>query len=301
MKISQNPQKTNIYTKNNLSVVGNNAVKSDKSLQVNSFLWGNNQLSSQLSLNFKNSISFSAQKSNFTNTKLINKFNNTIAEIDQNITDVNFDNLKIEKKLENGKTKLILPEKYKKFEDNLNTIIEIIPEFAETIGRKQFVNPTYPQYSHKNTLDIHILDVLQRFIKNDDYKNLSEKDKYLGKIAILTHDVKKDEGVNDKNHPFKSAIVAQKIGNRLNLSAKDRKKIRELVENHHWSQNISEKKESIEDVALKFKQNGTWNIAKIFAKVDLKSVSDEIYEKLKDTLGNYTEEIQKLLNEKPSP
>ena len=296
MKINQNSQKTNIHAKNNFSVVGNNAVKSDKGLQANAFLWGNNQLSSKLSLNFRNGISFSAQKSNFTDTKLINKFNNTIAEIDQNITDVNFDNLKIEKKSENGKIKAILPEKYKKFEDNLNTIIEVIPELAETIGRKQFVNPTYPQYSHKNTLDIHILDVLQRFTKDEDYKNLNERDKYLGKIAILTHDVKKDAGINDKNHPFKSAIIAHATGIKLNLPAKETEKIKEIVENHHWSQNISEKKESITDVTFKFKQNGTWHIAKIFAKVDLKSVSDEIYERLKDTLGNYTEEIQKLLN-----
>jgi len=301
MRINQKSQKTNIYAKNNFSVVGNNAVKSDKSLQVNSFLWGNNQLSSQLSLNFKNSISFSAQKSNFPDTALINKFNNTIAEIEQNITGVDFDNLKIEKKLENGKTKAILPEKYKKFEDNLNTIIEVIPEFAETIGRKQFKNPTYPQYSHKSTLDIHILKVLQKFVNDDDYKKLSENDKYLGKIAILAHDVKKDEGINDRNHPFKSAIVGHTVGAKLNLSVNEKKKIGEIIENHHWSQNISEKKESITDVAFKFKQNGTWNIAKIFAKVDLKSVSDEIYERLKDTLGNYTEEIQKLLNEKPSP
>ena len=47
----------------------------------------------------------------------------------------------------------------------------------------------------------------QRRDFEDKYKKLSEEDKYLGKVAILIHDVKKDEGIIDKNHPLKSAII----------------------------------------------------------------------------------------------
>lgn len=211
--------------------------------------------------------------------------------------------------------KVILPEEYKNLENDLNAIISVLPEFITTVGKKQ-------HETHKYTLDIHILKTLQEFIKENNlnkdkkassitlFEKLKQKliknkktnapidnDNKIAKIAILLHDIEKEEKTVDKEHPLKSALEVQSIIKKLNLTNRDQERIWGLVNYHHWLEALNTNKTTPQDIAFQFRKAGDFDIAKLFAKADLKAVNDNFYDSYKDSLEKYTQEVQNLVNQ----
>lgn len=164
----------------------------------------------------------------------------------------------------------------------LNTIIKALPEFINIIGKKQ--NPV-----HSYPLDIHTLLVLANSIDNPDYKKLTTIDKIMLKLTCLIHDISKCENIADEGHYNQSAIISKGISKRFftNPFAQDR--VYDLVKNHHWLEKLNtsyndKKNETIRKIAYRFRQPNDYDIAKIFAKADLQSVSDKFFNEHKKTL-----------------
>ncbi|MDD3012787.1 MAG: hypothetical protein PHC34_03715 [Candidatus Gastranaerophilales bacterium] len=230
--------------------------------------------------------------------ELIKELHNAIDEIEKSIinTDFNTPRFKFGLPLDNN-GKITIPE-HKKLENNLNTIIEIIPEFKDSIGNKQ--NPV-----HKYTRDIHILSVLQEVVKNENYEKLPINDKKIAKLFALMHDIEKEKEKVDQNHPLKSALKANTILQRLAFSTEDRIRIVNLVRNHHWLAELNcAEYPDIDSKAFAFSRIGDFEVVKIFSEADLRSITDGFYDykfetsrySNKDALRVFSEEIQKRIN-----
>jgi len=204
--------------------------------------------------------------------ELIKELHNAIDEIEKSIlnTDFNSPDFKFGLPIDNnGKIKI---QENKELENNLNTIIKIIPEFKDSVGNKQ--NPT-----HKYTRDIHILSVLQEVIKNENYEKLPANDKKIAKLFALMHDIEKEKEHVDPTHPLKSSLKADTILQRLNFPSEDRIKIVNLIRNHHWLAELnSVEYPDINSKALEFSRIGNFDIVKIFSEADLRSITDNFFD-----------------------
>lgn len=184
---------------------------------------------------------------------------------------------------ENNKISLL--SNNKALENDLNDITAALPEFFTAIGKKQ-------HDAQKYTLDKHQLKVLKEFILDPEYKNLSPKDKFIGKTMCLFHDISKKEGIVDTNHPQQSAIDMYSAINNLNMSKTDNDRVIGLIKNHYWSGDLANKYKTPKDEAFDFRKAGDFNIAKIFEKSDLKGVSDQFYSEYKDKLARNMQLVQ---------
>ena len=168
----------------------------------------------------------------------------------------------------------------KELDKFLNTIIKASPEFINTIGK--------PQHgTHKYTLDIHQLLVLANSINNPDYNKLNNTDKTMLKLSTIFHDIAKEENKVDKGHQFPSSLYARSIIKKFFKNPESRDRVYELIKNHHWLEefsNSNNKEEISKDLAYRFRRPNDFEIAKIMAKSDLMSVSDEFYESHKSAL-----------------
>ena len=163
----------------------------------------------------------------------------------------------------------------------LNSLIKGMPEFINIIGKKQ-------HGGHKFTLDVHILSVLQKAMKNPEYKNLSKKEQFCLKFTAILHDIAKPEGVKDDSHAEICALYARDILNKENMRIpnfiKDR--IFELVKNHHWLTEYNKNKTTPQEVAVIFRRDGDLKISQILSEADIKSIdgSDSSYSSFLDGL-----------------
>lgn len=179
-----------------------------------------------------------------------------------------------------------------KLDEELNMVIKGVPEFINIIGKTQ-------HKTHNYSLDIHSLLVLANSINNPQYKNLNASDRAVLKIACLTHDSAKKEGEVDKEHQIPSALYAKSIASRYFKEPETIDRIYELIKNHHWLEefNNADDKKAIRKLAFNFRRKNDFELAKIFARADLKSVSDEFYSNHKDALddiGIIEENINKI-------
>ncbi len=179
--------------------------------------------------------------------------------------------------------------RYKDLETNLNNIVKALPEFLTSVGKEQHKTQKY-------TLDMHQLKVLKEFITHPGYSKLSDKDKKLGKMAILIHDIAKKEGEEDKAHPLNSSIDAYHIIKKLKLPEFEHDRVISLIKNHHWSEELVKSQKSEQDVAFEFRKPGDFDISKIFAEADLKSINDTFYDDYKDILKDNIKKVQPLVN-----
>lgn len=168
----------------------------------------------------------------------------------------------------------------KNLDDAINDIIDGIPEFINTIGKKQ-------HETQEHSLDIHQLMVLAHSINNPEYKNLSSKDKSFLKIVCLLHDISKKEEIIDEEHQDASSLVANSIVPRFFENENDQDRIFDFIKNHHWLKeyNTSNDKEmTAKKIAFKFRRPNDFKVAKIFAKADLFGVSNNFYNLHKEAL-----------------
>lgn len=172
----------------------------------------------------------------------------------------------------------------KHLETILNEIIGIIPEFITTVGKIQHV-------THAYTLDIHILKTMQNFIKTDAYKSIREDDQNITKLAILLHDIGKEEFVIDRFHPDKSSIVATKILDRLNINSDTKERINNFVLHHQWVRDLEEEAKPLSQIAHAFKRPGDFHIAVLFSLADLHAIGNGFEIGKEETYLKYFEQI----------
>ena len=147
----------------------------------------------------------------------------------------------------------------------LNSLIKGMPEFISVIGK--------PQHdSHQFSVDVHILNVLQKSLSNPNYEKLSDYDKTCLKFAVIMHDISKPEKLNDPFHPVKSAEYAEDILSNYNFPTAAKKEIHDLIRNHHWLASYNNRINSPENVAVIFRKHNDIQIARIFAEADLKGI-----------------------------
>lgn len=180
-----------------------------------------------------------------------------------------------------------------KLDEMLNTILQACPEFINIIGKKQHA-------THEWSVDIHTLLNLAYSFKNPDYLRLNSVDKAMLKFATLFHDISKPEGEIDKTHQITSSYMARNIIAKFIKNPNTTDRIIDLIQNHHWSEefaNAADKREKAMELAFRFKIPNDFEIAKIMAKSDIKSVSNNFYEAHKSALDdNNLAIIQEMLD-----
>lgn len=172
--------------------------------------------------------------------------------------------------------KIILPKGFEGYQQSLEEITNVFPEFLFTIGLKQ-------HETHKFQLAEHILKVFEGNVRNPLYKTLNETDRRVLGISTLLHDINKVEKTEDVIHALISSqstnAIMERFGH-LSLAEKDR--IINLVENHHWLEKISLEEEALTsavvgDLAYTFRSGNDFTLAKIFAESDLKGVNPNFF------------------------
>lgn len=167
----------------------------------------------------------------------------------------------------------------KKLNKILNSLLDGYPEFVNIIGKKQ------DDKNHILSVDLHILKVFKEFMKNPEYKKLSDNDKTVSKFMILNHDIAKPEGLIDKFHQNVSAFYVRDLLKRYNFPIETKNRIIELINNHHWLEEFNIGKVSLQETAARFRRPNDFLIAKIFAEADLKGVSEKFYDRFSESLS----------------
>lgn len=153
----------------------------------------------------------------------------------------------------------------------LENFIKDVPEFSFMIGKPQ-------NGVHAYSLDSHTLQNLQKALKYADDANLSDESKEILKMSILLHDMGKQfkgSSVSDTGHAILSKKYAKQILERFDYPQATKDKILNLIENHHWFKDFNKGTLSADDVLKIFGDD--IQLAKIMAKADLESVSDDFH------------------------
>ena len=160
--------------------------------------------------------------------------------------------------------------------DFVNSILQGVPEFAPYFGK--------PQHGgHQYSLDIHILNVLQKSLNNprydavdkDGFKLLDDESKMVLKFSALLHDIgKMHMSGKDEGHAERSAEYVYSILDRFNLPKRVKNRIINIVNNHHWFEQLCTGAIQENTVATIFRTTADFTIARIMAQSDLESVHD---------------------------
>lgn len=180
----------------------------------------------------------------------------------------------------------------KELNEYLNYIISAFPEFINIIGKQQ-------HSTHKYTLDVHSLLVLAESIKNPKYQtHLNKEDKITLMATTLFHDIAKEENNVDKAHPFNSANRTRGIIKKIFPDRYFDERIYDLIANHNFLEKISDgDKLTKQQMAFNFRRPNDFEIAKIIAEADLKSVSDEFYSIYQNALTSVnTKDVNRNIN-----
>lgn len=153
----------------------------------------------------------------------------------------------------------------------LEKFIKDVPEFSFMIGK--------PQNSlHAYSLDSHTLQNLQKALNYAEKAGISPEQKEILKMSILLHDIGKQfkgSNVSDTGHAALSKAYAESILERFNYPQTTKDKILNLIENHHWFKEFNKGNMTPEQVLATFGDD--IELAKIMAKADLESVSDDFH------------------------
>lgn len=174
----------------------------------------------------------------------------------------------------------------------LENLIKGLPEFTTVIGKPQ-------HKTHKYTVDIHILSVLQKAIKNPLYKELSDTDKMALKFAIILHDFGKRGAIIDEGHAILSAHYAIGILDKFDIDDNLKFQIISLVKNHHLLGKYNKQEVDKNYIASFYKDLNDFKIAKIFAKADVSSVNDYVHLKWYNSCGEeeFEHDFENKMNE----
>ena len=175
-----------------------------------------------------------------------------------------------------------------------DAIIKGLPEFTEVIGKEQ-------HNTHKYSVDIHTLKVLQSAMNNPLYSTLSDKDKTVLKMSILLHDLGKPGGRIDDTHAKTSAYFADGILEKFKLSSEVKDRITDIIQNHHWFGKYNMGLLSVEDVAVRCRRPADFKIYQIMAKADFENVNRYFHLGDKSGGSKTQAEFDKYMEEKMTP
>ncbi len=154
----------------------------------------------------------------------------------------------------------------KQTKEVFDALIQGLPEFTTIVGKKQ-------HGTHAYTVDIHTLKVLQSAMNDPMYKELSEQDKTILKIAAILHDTGKKGGVVDRGHASLSSDYARAVLNKFQLNDAVKTRIIDIVDNHHWFEKYNTRQISAETMAANCRRPEDFKISMILAKSDLSNVN----------------------------
>ena len=154
----------------------------------------------------------------------------------------------------------------KQTKEVLDALIQGLPEFTTIVGKKQ-------HGTHAYTVDIHTLKVLQSAMNDPMYKELSDQDKTILKIAAILHDTGKKGGVVDRGHASLSSDYTRAVLNKFQLNDAVKTRIIDIVDNHHWFEQYNTGQISAETMAANCRRPEDFKISMILAKSDLSSVN----------------------------
>ena len=157
-----------------------------------------------------------------------------------------------------------------KLKHSFDVIIKGFPEFNMAIGKVQ-------HGTHIYSVDIHSLLVLQKSMKNPEYKKLSDEGKTILKFSALSHDFGKKGNVITPGHALISKKYVTEIIDKYNLPAQIKDRILNQIEHHHWFQAYNRGEITAENVKNIFKTPEDLKIAKILAKSDFESISQDFH------------------------
>ena len=180
----------------------------------------------------------------------------------------------------------------KQTKEVLDALIQGLPEFTTIVGKKQ-------HGTHAYTVDIHTLKVLQSAMNDPMYKELSDQDKTILKIAALLHDTGKKGGVIDRGHASLSSDYARAVLSKFQLSDAVKTRITDIVENHHWFEQYNTGKISAETMAANCRRPEDFKISVILAKSDLSNVNPTFHFERTGTANQA--EFDKFMFEKTHP
>ena len=169
--------------------------------------------------------------------------------------------------------RIVLPKGFEELRPALEEICEAIPEFKYTIKAQQHDVQKY-------NLAEHMLKAFQENMRNPMYKDLGESDRRILGISTLLHDINKIERTKFDQHALPSAQTVNAIVERMpNLTPMEKDRIVNLVENHHWLENVSENMNPnlVNELATTFRSGNDFKLARIFAESDLKAVNDGFF------------------------
>ena len=225
--------------------------------------------------------------------------------LDGILNNIKFDDNNVSVEVKNAASKIL--EEIEKFtvkneslfEDKelktlFDSIIKGFPEFTAVIGKEQ-------HNTHAYSVDIHTLKVLQSSINNPLYSTLSDKDKTVLKMSVLMHDLGKPSGVRDANHPNTSAYYAEGILEKIKISDDIKKRIIDIVQNHHWFEKYNKGFMPAEDVAVLCRRAEDYKIYQIMAKADLENVNNSFHLGDKSGGAETQAEFDKYMEEKFKP
>lgn len=177
----------------------------------------------------------------------------------------------------------------KELDIELNKIIKASPEFINTIGRKNDKKCMY-------TLDIHQLLTLCYAINDEEYKNLSNKDKNALKGACLFSDIAFVSSFKNKDERNLSSIYSREILGKFIQNDEILNRIYRISKNHSRIKSYFNINSDVSQESLAYQLRGKndLTVANIMAKADAKAMGGDFYIKNKDCFSKETMEDIKL-------
>lgn len=177
--------------------------------------------------------------------------------------------------------------------DNVLTgLVQGFPEFTYFIGKKQ-------HNTHKYSVDIHTLKVLQNIMNNPKYSALSDTSKTILKMSVLMHDFGKKGGVRDPGHANLSSTYAEGILQKFSFPENMKNRIIEIIDNHHWFEAYNLGHTKPHNVAEHCRYPEDIMIYSMFAKADFENVNDTFHLRCSNTKNE--EEFNQFMAKKISP
>ena len=186
-----------------------------------------------------------------------------------------------------------------KVAEQLNEILEKLPELRSTIGRNQFG-------AHEFDVMKHSLKVMQKITQNPSYQKLDESDKKLMLLASLLHDISKAEIKPDPTHNFESSFDAFYIAKKFNLTKEEEIKLYTLINHHEWLKYVNkdglseyDRTKRLQSVAFDLQNDNLFEMSKIFTEADLKGIdgASSIYDKYGSALEKHSKKVEEYIGE----
>ena len=153
----------------------------------------------------------------------------------------------------------------------LDNVLKKHPEFAMMIGKAQ-------HGTHIYSVDVHSLEVLKKSLNNPIYESLSDDGKEILEYVAIMHDYGKKGLEITPGHAALSKDFAKGVlASCDNLSDQTKKRIINIIANHHWFEGYNKGYLSSEDFAKLFPTLEDKKIAMILARADFESVSSTFH------------------------